>query len=106
MPSAVREELSSVAHPFVVCHKACHLILPDTQIWEKEQGLAHICHIGLSVHLAAGGPYGRPLAHIEDAHLYGRSVCPKAHHAAKGVDFPHHVGLGKAAYGRIAGKMP
>ena len=83
-----------------------HLVLPEGEArLAVERGLDRVL-IGLAVHLGAGGAHGRPLAHVERAELDARGVGPEAHHAAEGVDLAHHVALGEAADGRIAGEVP
>ena len=82
-----------------------HLILPDAQAGQGKERLLDGSHVGIAIHLGAGGPHGRALAHVESAELYAAGIGPQAHHAAQGVDFANHVPLGQAADGRIAGKM-
>lgn len=67
---------------FIVRPHAGHLILPDEQVRQGEERLLDGAHVGLAVHLAAGGAHGRALAHIEDAELDACRVGPQAHVAS------------------------
>ena len=80
-------------------------ILPDAQAGRVVQSFFEHALVGLAVNLGAGGAHGRALAHVQHAKLYAGRVGPQAHHAAKGVDFAHHMAFGKAADGRVARKI-
>ena len=79
-----------------------HGILPDAQAGRVVERFFEHALIGLAVDLGARGPHRRPLAHVQHAKLYARSIGPQAHHAAKGVNFAHHMALGQAADGGVA----
>ena len=82
-----------------------HGVLPDAQAGRGEQGLLEDLLIGLAVDLGARGAHGRALAHVEGAELDAPGIGPQAHHAAKGVNLAHHVALGQATDGRVAGQI-
>ena len=82
-----------------------HGVLPDAQAGRGEQGLLEDLLIGLAVDLGARGAHGRALAHVEGAELDAPGIGPQAHHAAQGVDLAHHVALGQATDGRVAGQI-
>ena len=83
----------------------CDCVLPEAQAGRGVERLLQNALIGVAVHLGACGAHGRALAHVQGAELDARRIGPEPHHAAQGVDLAHHVALGQAADGRIAGKI-
>ena len=80
-------------------------VLPEAQAGRGVECFFQDALISVAVHLGSRGANGRALAHVQGAELDARRVGPEAHHAAQGVDFAHHMALGQAADGRIAGKI-
>ena len=92
-------------NPGVVRSHGRDLVLPEAQARRVVERLLEDALVSLAVYLSAGGAHGRALAHVQHAELDARGIGPEAHHAPQGVDFAHHMALGQAADGRVAGKI-
>ena len=62
----------------------------------------HFSGIGVLVALRARAPHRWTFGRVEHAKLNARVIGGLRHNAAKRVNFPHHLSLGKTANRRIA----
>ena len=62
--------------------------------------------VRLFVTLRPGGPHARTFVAVQRSELDSGGIGVEAHHAAQGINLPHHVTLGQSADRRVARHLP